>query len=88
MSVKAFGLEKCFPITFQKCKIDPVQVVRSNVGLELIKIEDLKVDLNDGVFVEHSAVALFEHEIASCPLIGREGTPSHTHTCTLYIVRL
>lgn len=80
MTVKAFGLEKCFPITFQKCKIDPVQVVRSNAGLELIKIEDLKVDLNDGVFVEHSAVALFEHEIASCPLIGREGTPSHTHT--------
>ena len=84
MTVKAFGLEKYFPITFQKCKIDPVQVVHSNVGLELIKIEDLKVDLNDGVFVEHSAVALFEHEIASCPLIGREGTPSHTHTHALF----
>ena len=54
-------------------------MLRSNVGLALIKIEDLKVDLNDGVFVEHSAVALFEHEIASCLLIGREGT-SHTHT--------
>ena len=55
-------------------------MVRSNVGLDLIKIEDLKVDLNDGVFVEHSAGALFEHEIASCPLIGGEGTLlTHTH---------
>ena len=40
------------------------------------------MDLNDGVFVEHSALALFEHETASCPLIGWEGTLTYTHTHT------
>ena len=37
------------------------------------------MDLNDGVFVEHSAAALFEHEIASCLLIGWEGPHTHIH---------